>query len=102
VNIDARRKAAAGQVVAPLAGGRRDAPVRVGRETAGRGGNGVSVITGLPLGPPQLEELAKALKKRCGSGGTVRGATIEIQGDHRDTLVAELTRLGYAAKRAGG
>ena len=51
---------------------------------------------------PQLEELARQLKKRCGCGGTVRNGAIEIQGDHRDLLVAELTRLGWAAKRSGG
>lgn len=102
MNIDAKRKAAAGTVVAPLAGGKRDAVVRVGRETQGRGGKGVSVITGLPLTQPQLEELARQLKKRCGCGGTVRNGAIEIQGDHRDLLVAELTRLGWAAKRSGG
>jgi len=78
------------------------APVRVGRETKGRAGKGVSVITGLPLTGEALESLASQLKKRCGSGGTVRNGTIEIQGDHRDTLVAELVRLGYAAKRSGG
>lgn len=78
------------------------APVRVGRETKGRAGKGVTVITGLPLAPAQLEELARQLKRRCGSGGTVRSGTIEIQGDHRDTLVAELIALGYAAKRSGG
>ncbi len=102
MNIDAKRKAAAGTVVAPLAGGKRDTMVRVGRETQGRGGKGVSVITGLPLTQPQLEELARQLKKRCGCGGTVRNGAIEIQGDHRDLLVAELTRLGWAAKRSGG
>ena len=86
---------------------RRPAPtapaaVRVGRETKGRAGKGVSVITGLPLTGVALEELASQLKKRCGSGGTVRNGTIEIQGDHRDTLVAELVRLGYGAKRSVG
>lgn len=80
----------------------RAAPVRVGRETKGRAGKGVTVITGLPLALPQLEELARQLKRRCGSGGTVRGNIIEIQGDHRDTLVAELLALGYTAKRSGG
>ncbi len=102
MNIDAKRKAAAGAVVAPLAGGKRDAGVRVGREVQGRGGKGVSVITGLTLPQPQLEELARQLKKRCGCGGTVRNGVIEIQGDHRDLLVAELTRLGWPAKRSGG
>jgi translation initiation factor 1 len=105
MNIDDRRKAASGQLIAPLAAGRRnpkDAIVRVSRETQGRGGKGVSVISGLPLAPPALEELAKQLKKRCGAGGAVRGDKIEIQGEHRDTLVAELLKVGYAAKRAGG
>ncbi len=78
------------------------ARVRVGRETQGRGGKGVTVITGLPLPEAELEALARQLKRRCGSGGTVRERVIEIQGDHRDLLVAELTRLGYDAKRSGG
>jgi translation initiation factor 1 len=78
------------------------APVRVGRETKGRAGKGVTVITGLPLRGDQLEALASQLKRRCGSGGTVKAGTIEIQGDHRDTLVTELTRLGFSAKRSGG
>jgi len=76
--------------------------VRVGRETKGRRGKGVSVITGLPLTGAALEDLATRLKKRCGSGGTVHDGTIEIQGDHRDVLVAELSKLGYAVKRSGG
>jgi translation initiation factor 1 len=76
--------------------------VRVGREVQGRAGKGVTVITGLPLPPPEIEALATRLKKRCGSGGTVRGAVIEIQGDHRDTIVAELAALGWPAKKSGG
>ena len=102
MNIDAKRRALAGSLVAPHQGGKAAGTVRVGRETQGRGGKGVSVITGLPLAPSALEELATQLKKRCGSGGTVRNGVIEIQGDHRDLLVAELTRLGYPAKRSGG
>jgi len=78
------------------------ARVRVGRETAGRGGKGVSVITGLPLAPAQLEALATTLKKSCGAGGAAKDGRIEIQGDHRDRLVAELRKLGYDAKRSGG
>ena len=79
-----------------------DGIVRVGRETKGRKGKGVTVVTGVPLAGAALEELATRLKKRCGSGGTVDDGVIEIQGDHRDTLVAELGKLGYAVKRAGG
>jgi translation initiation factor 1 len=78
------------------------ARVRVGREVAGRGGKGVSVITGLPLGADGLAELATRLKKLCGAGGAVKNGVIEIQGDHRERLVAELLKLGYAAKQSGG
>ena len=78
------------------------ARVRVSREVAGRGGKAVSVISGLPLSDPELETLARALKKLCGAGGAVRNGIIEIQGEHRDRLVAELCRLGFEARRAGG
>jgi translation initiation factor 1 len=78
------------------------ARVRVGREVAGRAGKGVSVISGLPLGPEALEELATRLKKLCGAGGAVKAGVIEIQGDHRARLVGELLKLGYAAKQSGG
>ena len=78
------------------------ARVRVGREVSGRGGKGVSVITGLPLAGLELEALATRLKKHCGAGGAVKEGTIEIQGDHRDRLVAELLKLGFEAKRSGG
>lgn len=80
----------------------RAAQVRVGRETKGRAGKGVTVITGLPLALAQLEQLAGELKRRCGSGGTVRDGVIEIQGEHRDLLVQELTKRGFAARRSGG
>jgi translation initiation factor 1 len=76
--------------------------VRVSRETQGRKGKGVTVITGLGLPPDELVALATELKKRCGSGGSVENDRIEIQGDHRDRLVEELTRRGWQAKRAGG
>ena len=79
-----------------------DGIVRVGRETKGRKGAGVSVITGVPLHPDGLKGLAKKLKQKCGTGGTIKGNVIEIQGDHRDLLVAELEKLGYTVKKAGG
>lgn len=79
-----------------------DGVVRVGRETKGRKGKGVTVISGLVLDEQSLGELAKQLKKRCGSGGTVRDGVIEIQGDHRDRLVAELESMGHTVRRAGG
>jgi translation initiation factor 1 len=76
--------------------------VRVSRQTQSRAGKAVTVITGLPLESDQLALLASELKRRCGSGGTVKDGAIEIQGEHRDTLVAELLRRGFAAKRSGG
>jgi translation initiation factor 1 len=84
--------------------GRAGSParVRVSREVAGRGGKGVSVITGLPLSGAELDALATTLKKLCGAGGAAKEGRIEIQGDHRDRLVAELVKLGYDAKRSGG
>jgi predicted translation initiation factor SUI1 len=78
------------------------AVVRVGRETKGRRGKGVTVVSDVPLGEAELLELAAKLKQRCGTGGTVKDGRIEIQGDQRDRLVAELERLGYRVKRAGG
>lgn len=79
-----------------------DGIVRVGRETKGRKGKGVTVVRGVPLAADALAELATRLKKRCGSGGTVDGGVIEIQGDHRDLLVEELGKLGYTVRRSGG
>ena len=76
--------------------------VKVGRETKGRRGNGVTIIFDLPLDEAGLQELAKKLKQRCGTGGTVKDGRIEIQGDQRDRIVAELETLGYRVKRAGG
>ncbi|MFZ5775881.1 MAG: translation initiation factor Sui1 [Thermodesulfobacteriota bacterium] len=79
-----------------------DGIVRVSRETKGRKGAGVTLVSGLALPEAELLALAKQLKQRCGSGGTVKNGVIEIQGDHRDTLLAELGRLGHKAKKAGG
>jgi translation initiation factor 1 len=94
-----RRSAPAARPAAPLVG---DGIVRVGRETKGRKGKAVTVVRGLPLAPEALEQLATRLKKRCGCGGTVDAGVIEIQGDHRDLLVEEIGKLGYAVRRVGG
>ena len=83
-------------------GAAKPTAVRVGRETKGRAGKGVTTITGLPMSAADIESLAGKLKKRCGSGGTVREGVIEIQGDHRDIIVAELAKLGWPAKKSGG
>ena len=85
---------------APTASG--DGVARVRRAKKGRGGKTVTTIAGLPLAPDDLRDLAKELKRLFGTGGSLKDGVIEIQGDHADKLVAELTRRGHKAKRAGG
>lgn len=80
----------------------KDGIVRLMRETKGRKGKGVTLINGVPLDPAALKKLAKSLKQKCGSGGSIKNGVIEIQGDHRDALEKELLTLGYKVKRAGG
>jgi translation initiation factor 1 len=79
-----------------------DGVVRVGRETKGRKGKCVTVITGISLDPDGFRNLTKQLKQRCGTGGTVKAGVIQIQGDHRAVLVEELKARGYIVKRSGG
>ncbi len=79
-----------------------DSHVRVERQTKGRKGKGVSLISGVPLPEKELKELAKELKQKCGCGGTVKNGVIEIQTDQRDLLIEELQKKGHQAKKAGG
>lgn len=76
--------------------------VRVSRETQGRGGKAVTVVRGLDLDAAALAELGKRLRTACGAGGTAKDGVIEVQGDHRERVVAWLQQQGHAAKRAGG
>jgi translation initiation factor 1 len=85
-----------------LPGHPADGWIRVSRETKGRKGKGVTLVSGLRMGPEQLEELCRALKQRCGAGGGVKSGIIEVQGDHRETVLAELQARGFKAKLAGG
>jgi translation initiation factor 1 len=78
-----------------------DGIVRVRLETQGRRGKVVTVIVGIPAAPDQLEDLASRLKRRCGSGGSVKAGVIEIQGDQRETVLAELAQAGYSVRRDG-
>jgi len=79
-----------------------DGVVRVSRQTKGRKGKGVTLISGVPLAGDDLKDLARTLKQRCGSGGTLKDGVIEIQGDHRDVLVAELSARGWTVRKSGG
>ena len=78
-----------------------DGVVRVSRETKGRRGKAVTLVTGVLLTRDALSVLAKQLKQKCGSGGTIKDGVIEIQGDHRDTVMEELKKEGYRVKRRG-
>ncbi len=81
---------------------RKPLTAKVGRETSGRRGKGVTTVFDLTLDDDGVRELAALLKQRCGTGGTVKGGRIEIQGDQRERVAAELERLGYKVKRVGG
>jgi len=72
------------------------------RDRKSRGGKTVTVITGISGNDATFSTLAQQLKKLCGSGGTVKDGTIEIQGDHCDKVQAKLVELGYKVKRVGG
>lgn len=79
-----------------------DSVARVVRETKGRGGKSVTVVRGLALDPVALASLGKQLRAACGSGGTVKDGTIEVQGDHCDRIIEELKKSGHRVKSAGG
>jgi translation initiation factor 1 len=74
--------------------------VRLDRKS--RGGKSVTLIEGLLMPQLEMEALLKQLKAQLGTGGTVKDATCEIQGDHRDTLMKALEKMGYRPKRSGG
>jgi len=80
----------------------RDGVVRLLRDRKSRGGKTVTLITGLSGTPTALAALASDLKRLCGTGGSLRGDILEIQGDFRERLQAELERRGYTVKIAGG
>ena len=84
------------------AGVPHDGIVRIRREVKGRKGKQVTLISGVPLQEIDLLQFAKALKRRCGSGGSVKEGTIIIQGDHGETVLAEIKKAGYTVKFAGG
>lgn len=79
-----------------------DGIVRVSLDRKGRKGKSATLVSGIPLPAAGLKALAKELKQRCATGGSVKDGVIEIQGDQRDVLVAELQKRGYLVKRAGG
>jgi translation initiation factor 1 len=86
------------QAVAPAA--QQRVTVRLDRK--GRGGKTVTVVEGLRMLPKKMEELLRQFKARLGTGGTIKDAALEIQGDHRDAIMSELQIMGFTPKRSGG
>lgn len=78
-----------------------DGIIRIIRETKGHRGKTVTIIGNITIDINNLKELAKQLKNRCGTGGTIKDGAIIIQGDHRQTIFEELTRQGHRAKISG-
>ncbi|HEY2787307.1 MAG TPA: translation initiation factor [Fimbriiglobus sp.] len=105
-------------LIATMLGGKADGPAnapkspppqakktltaKVGRETAGRRGKGVTIIFEVSVSEQELMALGAALKNACGTGGTVKDGRIEIQGDQRDRVTVELEKRGFKVKRSGG
>ena len=79
-----------------------DGIVRVLRETKGRGGKSVTVVRGVAGDAAALLQMGQQLKAACGSGGTVKDGSIEIQGDHVDKVMDLLRQRGLQVRRAGG
>jgi translation initiation factor 1 len=79
-----------------------DGIVRIRREVKGRRGKTVTTVFGLPLNDKKLQQVAKTLKRLCGSGGIVKDGVIIIQGDHREALLKKIKQQGYDVKIAGG
>lgn len=73
--------------------------IRVVIDRKRRAGKSVTVASGFQLTAASLGELAAALKKRCGAGGTAGDGEIEIQGDHVARVAAELERLGFRVRK---
>ncbi len=94
-----------GRITQPLPKAERpkgDGIVRIQRQTSGRKGKGVCLISGIDLDDAALALLAAELKKKCGCGGSVKEGVIEIQGDKRDLLKSLLEAKGMKVKLAGG
>ncbi|MFZ3137234.1 MAG: translation initiation factor [Thermodesulfovibrionales bacterium] len=76
--------------------------ISVRLERKGRGGKSVTLIEGLQISAKDREALLKQLKTRIGTGGSLKNDVLEIQGDHRETIIMLLHEMGYKSKRAGG
>jgi translation initiation factor 1 len=98
--VPRKEKPAASDLKTPAAPSKSRATVRLDRKR--RGGKSVTIIEGLQLSAGESEKLLKQLKAKLGAGGAVKNGALEIQGDHCDAVMAELSGIGYKPKRSGG
>lgn len=82
--------------------GSKDGIVRLERQTKGRKGKGVTLVTGVAGNDKALKTLAKTLKQQCGVGGSVKDGVIEVQTDDRTKIKQLLEAKGHTVKIAGG
>jgi translation initiation factor 1 len=98
--VPRKEKPAARNFVTPAAPSKTRTMVRLDRNR--RGGKSVTVIEGLQISVEDSEKLLNLLKAKLGTGGTVKNGALEIQGDHCDAVMAELSGIGCRPKRSGG
>ena len=77
----------------------RGARIRLEKRASGRV---VTVIADAPGTPAEIEALAKLLKTRCGTGGSVKDLEIELQGDRREAVQVVMREKRIPHKLAGG
>jgi translation initiation factor 1 len=103
---DAGKETAAGPVRPPVSASpvqKNRGRLEIRRQTQGRGGKTVTVVSGfMGIGQPEKEQLAKKMQKTCGAGGTVKDGCIEIQGDKREPVAKILAEAGFRPVFAGG
>ena len=95
---DAEHDGRCAKIVGAVVG---DGKVRIQRETKGRKGAGVTLVTGVPLAEKELKILHKKLKKKCGVGGALKNGVMELQGDQREILLQQLSGRDWDVKIAG-
>lgn len=76
--------------------------LRVELDRKQRAGKAVTVVSGFTHSSDDLARMARELKSKCATGGTVKGQSIELQGDHRDKVVQFFNKLGYKTRKIGG
>lgn len=96
---EARRLRESGKIPEPRDTPQASQTIRVELDRKQRKGKTVTLASGFQLTPASLHNVAKQLKTRCGTGGTAKEQQIELQGDHRDAVAAELARLGFRVRK---